>query len=167
MAVELIAGLGLFKSMFDAAKGLKDINDAAIRNAAVIELQEKILAAREQQSALAERVGDLEAQVAEFEAWDAEKQRYELKEFKSGQFAYPLKAEVAGGEPAHMLCANCYSKNQKSILQTEVRDPGRHEVTFCQNCGNELFSPDSGGRSGKHPAVKSREGSWNRARRRR
>ena len=35
MAVELIAGLGLFKSMFDAAKGLKDINDAAVRNAEI------------------------------------------------------------------------------------------------------------------------------------
>ncbi len=52
MAAGLIAGLRLFKTMLDTAKGLKDINDAATRNAAVIELQEHILTAREKQTAL-------------------------------------------------------------------------------------------------------------------
>jgi hypothetical protein len=41
MAAELIAGLGAIKTAFDLAKGLKDIDDATRRNAAVIELQEK------------------------------------------------------------------------------------------------------------------------------
>src|SRR5215831_2322334 len=58
MVGELIAGLGAFKTMFDIAKGLKDINDAATRNAAVIELQEKILIAQAQQAALVEHVGE-------------------------------------------------------------------------------------------------------------
>jgi len=35
---------------FDIAKGLKDIDDAARRNAAVIELQERILSAQQSQS---------------------------------------------------------------------------------------------------------------------
>jgi len=50
---EVFAGLGALKTAFDIAKGLKDIDDAARRNAAVIELQEKILAAREAQSGAA------------------------------------------------------------------------------------------------------------------
>ena len=155
MVSELVTGLGLFKTLLNMAKGLKDMNDASVRNAAVIELQEKILAAREQQSALAERVGDLEKEVARFEAWDADKERYELKEIASGQFAYALKEEASDSEPAHMLCANCYGQNQKSILQIEVRDPGRHKVTFCQRCGWDLFSPGTGGRSEAHlPKVR-------------
>lgn len=60
MAGELIAGLSIFKSLYDSAKALKDINDAAIRNGAVIELQEKILAAREAQAILLERIRELE-----------------------------------------------------------------------------------------------------------
>ena len=64
--------------MLDIAKGLKDINDAAARNLAVIELQEKILAAHTAQAALVERVGELEKEMARFETWDAEKQRYRL-----------------------------------------------------------------------------------------
>jgi hypothetical protein len=47
MAGEIFAGLSAIKTAFDIAKGLKDIDDATRRNAAVIELQEKILAAQE------------------------------------------------------------------------------------------------------------------------
>jgi len=42
MVGEVFAGLGAIKTAFDIAKGLKDIDDAARRNAAVIELQQKI-----------------------------------------------------------------------------------------------------------------------------
>ena len=146
MVAEVIAGLSVFKSALDVAKGLKDINDAATRNAAVIELQETILAAQAQQMVLVERVGELEKEVAGLNAWEAEREHYELKEVASGQLAYVLKEETRSSEPAHMLCANCYSQNQKSILQTEVRNPGRHTVLFCQRCGGELYSPDTGGR---------------------
>jgi hypothetical protein len=118
MVAEFAAGLSAFKTMLDLAKGLRDISDAAARNVAVIELQEKILIAQQTQSALVERVSSLEEQLAELEAWEADKQRYELKEIASGQFAYVLKPETAAGEPAHILCANCYGHNQKSILQT-------------------------------------------------
>jgi hypothetical protein len=56
----IYGGISAFKAAFDIAKGLKDINDAAQRNAAVIELQEKILSAQAAQAALIERVHDLE-----------------------------------------------------------------------------------------------------------
>ena len=41
MVAEIYGGISALKSAFDIAKGLKDIDDAARRNAAVIELQEK------------------------------------------------------------------------------------------------------------------------------
>jgi hypothetical protein len=43
MVGEAFAGLGAIRTDFDIAKGLKDIDDAARRNAAVIELQENPL----------------------------------------------------------------------------------------------------------------------------
>ena len=141
MATELIAGLGLFKSMFDAAKGLKDINDTAIRNAAVIELQEKILAAREQQSALAERVRELEEEVARSKAWDTEKQRYSLVQFAPGAVAYVLKKSEARSEPGHALCANCYERGVKSILQSNG-DPYIDDHAFeCSSCNTAIKTP--------------------------
>src|SRR6185437_11648582 len=118
MVSEVFAGIGAFKSMLDMAKALKDINDATIRNGAVIELQEKILAAREAQSAALERISELEKQVADFETWNADKQKYELKKVAStGALAYMLKPEARGGEPPHWVCTHCYENRKRSILQ--------------------------------------------------
>jgi hypothetical protein len=119
MVGEVFAGLGALKTAFDIAKGLKDIDDATRRNAAVIELQEKILAAREAQSALLDRVSELEEKVASFEKWDTEKERYELKQLipAAPTFAYALKSIAQPPETFHCICATCYQNRVKSILQ--------------------------------------------------
>jgi hypothetical protein len=138
MAGELIAGLGLFKSMLDMAKGLKDINDAAIRNGAVIELQEKILAAREQQSTLLERISDLEKQVAGFEKWETEKKRYYLQEIYPRTFAYSINENARGSEPPHLICAKCYEDHKKVILQ---KSSAVH--LSCPSCKTQIQFKDS------------------------
>jgi Zn finger protein HypA/HybF involved in hydrogenase expression len=117
MVGELFAGIGAFKTMLDLAKRFKDINDATTRNAVAIELQEKILAAQEQQTALVQRVSELEKEMARFETWEAEKKRYSLAQFVPGTVAYILKRSEANGEPGHALCANCYDRGKKSVLQ--------------------------------------------------
>lgn len=134
MVGEILAGLGAFKAMLDVAKGLKDLNDAAARNAVAIDLQEKILTAQEQQSTLIERVRTLEKEMARFEAWDAEKQRYELKKLPPGVHVYSLKAGAANGEPAHDLCANCYQQGKKSILNSDEPNNGITRL-HCPSCG--------------------------------
>jgi hypothetical protein len=127
-------GLGIFKSLLDTAKVLKDASDAAVRNAVAIELQEKILAAQEQQAALLERVSDLETEVASFKAWEAEKQRYDLTDYGGGTFAYALKAEASGSEPPHRICAACYQKGHKSILQNLGGVQNGRERYKCPSC---------------------------------
>lgn len=146
MVGEALTALSAFKTMFDLAKGMKDINDATVRNDIAIELQEKILAAQAQQATLIETVTALENELAKLRAWDADKKRYELREIASGQFAYALKRDTEMGETPHTLCANCFSEGRKSLLQTEIRFPGRHTVFFCQRCDSEMYSPDTGGR---------------------
>jgi hypothetical protein len=146
MAVDLVAGLGIFKSLYDSAKALKDINDATIRNGAIIELQEKILAAREAQTGLLERVGELEKEVASFETWEAEKQKYEMTRLASGAIVYALKAQIQGGEPAHYICANCYEHRQKSVLQIKLANLvaaqhfGAQPTYVCPRCHAEIPS---------------------------
>jgi hypothetical protein len=131
---EIIAGLGALKTAFDTAKTLKHISDAAIRNAAVVELQEKILTAQQTQAALIEEVSSLEKKVAGFEAWEAEKQRYQLTDFGGGTFAFLLKPASSGGEPSHRICANCYQIRQKAILQFSHIGTGQ-EYYDCLCCG--------------------------------
>jgi hypothetical protein len=117
MVAEIYAGLGAFRAMFDMAKGLKNANDAALRNAAVIELQEQILTAQAEQAALIERIGALEKEVAGFEKWDAESQKYELKDLGWNAFAYMLKPDARDGKPPHWVCVPCYGNRKISIVQ--------------------------------------------------
>jgi hypothetical protein len=148
MVGEALAGLSALKTAFDLAKGLKDISDVAIRNAAVIELQEKILSAQRMQSALAEKVMDLEKEVAGLKAWGADKERYQLAEVASGVLAYAIKEAVRGTEPEHHLCPDCYQKGQKSVLQKEYREIGRASLLVCHQCGLDLYV--SGMRRSEH-----------------
>jgi hypothetical protein len=138
MAGELITGLGIFKSLFDIAKGLKDINDVATRNAAVIELQEKIFSAQAAQSALIEKVRESEAEVARLKAWDTEKQRYELKRWGDAAFAYVLKAMEARCEPVHAICTSCYERGAKSILQSNGEIQVHKHAWNCPVCRNSV-----------------------------
>ena len=138
MVADVVAGLGAIKTAFDIAKGLKDIDDAARRNAAVIDLQEKILAAQRAQAALVERIGDLEAKVASFEAWGAQKKRYELKDFGGDTFAYELKQSEAGGEPAHRICPSCYEKQQRHVLQARGRNAFSQDIYRCPGCAHSF-----------------------------
>lgn len=138
MAAEILAGLGAVKAAFDIAKGLKDIDDAARRNTAVIELQEQILSAQQAQSALIERIRDLEKEVAGFAIWETEKKRYKLTDYGGGTFAYELKAEAAEGEPSHRICAACFQKGHKSILQFDFRTSKGQDRYKCPDCKTEF-----------------------------
>jgi Zn finger protein HypA/HybF involved in hydrogenase expression len=133
VVTETIAGLSAIKPAFDMTKALKDINDAAIRNAAVIELQEKLLSAREAQTALLERVSQLEKEVAGFEKWDAEKVKYDLQPVYADTFAYARKPDAGSSEPPHFICANCYEHRKKTILQ---RADAAH--VFCPECKTKI-----------------------------
>jgi len=143
MVTDFLAGLGVFKTIYDSAKSLKDMNDGAIRNGAVIELLEKILSAREAQAALLEKVSALEKEIAAFETGDAEKLRYELKTTGGGGFVYTLKPDAQPPEPPHQICANCYQSRRKSFLQKRGQGVARISgglppTLVCAVCGAEI-----------------------------
>ena len=138
MVAEAIAGLSAIKTAFDLARGLKDIHDAANRNAAVIELQDKILTAQQAQSALIERIRDLEAEVASFESWEAQKNRYKLEKLPPSIFVYTLKPEMASGEPEHHICAKCYEHRKRSILHGMGKEGGI-ETFHCRECDSKFY----------------------------
>ena len=118
MACDVVAGLSVFKTMFGIAKSMRDMNDAVIRNAAVADLCEQIISAQERYTAAVGRVGELGKELVRFETWEVEKRRYELKDMDRGFFAYIPKEGEERGEPPHALCANCYQRGIKSILQS-------------------------------------------------
>lgn len=138
MAGELLTGLSIFKALYDSAKALKDINDATVRNTAVIELSEKILAAREAQATLLDRIRELEEKVSSFETWESEKQRYDLKNLGYGAFAYMLQPGMRGTEPPYWACTNCYGNRRISIIQHTTMKRGEGFGWFCPACKSEI-----------------------------
>ena len=150
--VDLMAIAGLVSSLkaaTDISKTMVGLRDAAMIQSKVIELQGVILAAQQSalsaqsdQFAMLERVRELEKQIAQLEAWDAEKAHYELRELSPGAFAYVLKASAKTGEPPHWLCAACYQHSHKAILQDSGRTPkGRESIYKCPDCKNMVLVP--------------------------
>jgi hypothetical protein len=137
MAVDFMAGIGAFKSMYDAAKALKDMNDATVRNTAVIELQEKILSAREEREAVLRRVDELETELVALKSWQAERERYVLVPLAPNVVAYQEKIDLRDREPSHYLCPNCFGLNKKSFMQQTVRGNTLDRYR-CNTCKEEL-----------------------------
>ncbi len=121
----------------NAAKALRDMDNAMARNTAVIELQGQILAAQEDYAKLRQTVSALEAEVAQLKAWEAEKAKYELKMLETGAAVYMLKPEERGSEPPHWLCPNCYAHGKKGFLQPTGAHLGRNWMYKCAQCSSQ------------------------------
>lgn len=133
MAGEMIGAYTGFKFLLDSTKALIEMNSRVERNTAVLALHKEIFAAQEVQNALTTKVRELEEQVRNFETWNAEKERYELKEMVPGFMARSVKDSMRGGGPAHLLCANCFEKRAKGHLR--VRENQYHTEFKCDLCG--------------------------------
>jgi hypothetical protein len=136
----IASAIGSIKAAGDIAKAITGLRDAQTIQAKVIELQQVILsaqtsalAAQSDQFTLLQQIRELEAKMAKLEAWEAEKKRYQLRDFGGRTFAYELKPQEANGEPIHRICANCYQKGHKSILQFSARSSGQ-DYYDCHEC---------------------------------
>lgn len=106
------------------AKKLVGVRDFNLLGEAVLKLQGEImsaqaaaLTAQSDQFTLLQQIRELERRVADFEAWETEKKRYELVELFGRSLAYVVKESMRGAEPLHYLCPTCYQKRQKSLMQ--------------------------------------------------
>lgn len=146
--VDLAIGAAIsgLKTAAEIAGGFVKLRDEAMIQAKVIELQSVILTAQGnaltaqgEQFSLLDAKRELEAKIAELEAWEREKKRYELKDVGNGCFAYVLKLDAAGTEPPHSICANCYQQGRKSILHRFHISIGHAVALQCHACGSEMI----------------------------
>ena len=146
--VDMAAVVGFAQSIraaLDITKAMKDVNDANMIQTKTFELTREIMAAQSYameavaaQSALIDRILELEASVASFEAWERQKDRYELKRYEPGVFLYDLKPSMANGEPAHCICPKCYEHKKRSILHGTSLFQGR-ETLMCHECSGQFI----------------------------
>lgn len=140
MVSEIAAGLGALKSAYDLAKGMIDLKNATDINKVIYDIQKQLLEAQSQYSALMSRNKELEDESMQMKNWEADKQRYQLKELPPGIFVCVTKVGMEGSEPTHHICANCYNKNIKSLLHNLGSGNGLTRWK-CYECG---FDENSG-----------------------
>lgn len=142
------SAISSLKTAGDIAKALVGLHDAQAIQSKVIELngiilsaQQGALAAQSDQFTLLERVRNLEAQIVKLEAWNAEKNRYELTEVGTGVFTHVLKASMKGAQPIHCICSECFERGHKSVLQWAGNLYG--SVTLkCPKCKTEITASE-------------------------
>jgi hypothetical protein len=140
-----------FKVAIDLAKGIQALNTSTeVRQKtselldAVVDARFKLLEASDTQAALLEHVKELEQQITDFENWNREKERYQLKDIDRGAFAYVHKPGMENGEPPIWLCQTCFEKRHKSPLQfrnqqtTNSGGRGLHSTWGCNSCRAEV-----------------------------
>ena len=132
--------------VLNMAKAMLSIRDQATIQEKVVELTSEIMTAQQNaiaavaaQSALIDRVADLEKQIVEMETWETEKLRYQLREAsRIGTYAYVLRSAMSDGEPAHYLCVECYHKRKKTILQGVPDLERGFRVYHCSVCRTKI-----------------------------
>jgi hypothetical protein len=148
MIAETISALTGIKVAMDIAKGVSSLKTETEINQAIIDIQRALLDAqagafedRQAIAKLTDEIMDLTKQLAAKADWNKEKERYVLTESEKGTFFYQLKVHSANGEVLHKVCATCFEKGGKSILQT-IRKARGGEVVQCQTCEKDIKLSD-------------------------
>jgi hypothetical protein len=117
----------------------------------VLAAQRGAITAQANESALLQEIDKLKKRVAELEASERDKERYQLVALAPNVMAYALKESARGSETPHLVCANCFNAGKKSLLNQVTRGE-RIDVFLCNNCGERL-SIHKGGSSRPSRAI--------------
>lgn len=96
--------------------GRKDKVDPEIKKG-IVDLLDKLLEAQQTNLALQEKLALLDAELHAMQAAQDDLERYVLTRTPGGALVYALRDPGHAAEPAHTLCANCYTGGKKSVLQ--------------------------------------------------
>jgi hypothetical protein len=138
----LASSLKITGDMAKAAVGLRDAE--AMRSkviefqSAILDAQHLVFSANEERTALIDRVGALEKELASMKEWNTGKGQYQLESVDAGKFAYVPKPVVGSTEPPHWLCTHCFENRKKSILQCQT-EAGRDNVWICPSCSMKIL----------------------------
>lgn len=123
----------LIKAKVDTATTEKAIE----LQSSIISLQSDLMTIQSQNQALLTAKNELEQRLNWIESWNAQAENYKLEEITSGVFVMASQPSENDSTPPHWLCANCYQKKQKSILQYNG-NPSDGVHYFCPNCKNDV-----------------------------
>lgn len=137
--------IGIAKGATDTAKDIKalidkpDVDTTAAKQL-IADLLDRLIRLQSEQIAMKGALLDLEKEQRRIDRFQTEAVRYALTRTEQGSLVYELDQAKANGDPPHCICANCYEKQVKSILQ-----PVAHNTLTCGQCGGTFYKPDGRG----------------------
>lgn len=144
------SALSGLKTAADIALGIGKLNTMVEVQAKAIELQQILLSvqssalnAQAEQFSLIQTIRELEKEVAEIKAWQAQKLRYKLVSPWDGTLVYALTQESAQSEPPHWLCTMCFEAGGKGFYSSQNKS--NRLLLICDKCKGELQTQYRGG----------------------
>ncbi|CAA0128951.1 Uncharacterised protein [Starkeya nomas] len=147
-------GFGLINSGIDTGKALvasiKKLTGAVDQemrndlNLKIGDLIDTMQRMRDEFALLRDRFADLERENAQLREFEIDRENYVLEAIGPHSTAYVRKTAGASNEAHPHLCAHCFDRKEKSILQFEKHD-ARTDVLKCHACGSTVhISADRG-----------------------
>jgi hypothetical protein len=130
--VELLSTAKSLSNYDELVAAVSDVN-SKLMNATTTALE-----SQEVQSNLLSRIRELETELVNVAGWEAQTERYVLHTLAPERFAYALKPDATNREPFHLLCANCFTKRQKALLQLRNHNKVGRWYS-CHNCRAEIY----------------------------
>jgi hypothetical protein len=129
----LQSALGLGKAIMD----VKDVAESQTKliefNGAIIDAQQKIMSAQQEQASLLRQIEDLKEELASQNRFSEDTANYSRTEFAPGIFAV-IDSDFDGKlVNAHKYCCSCFEKQCKSTLQQFNISVGRNIGLKCPN----------------------------------
>ncbi|MEH6435803.1 hypothetical protein [Massilia sp. DD77] len=142
--------LGMAKTFIQVGNSV-EVNSVALDlNMKMLELLDRLQDARATESALAQKIQELERELRESEVFQSELENYLLFSPWPGAFVYARKRSLVGAQYPHYLCTNCVEGRVKSILQA-VDTPKGWLNYKCPRCSLELQTGSRGGVAPYYP----------------
>ena len=138
------ASLGALNGAADISQKLKDIfgtekPDLVASKQLVLELLNSLVDAQMNHIKVERLLADLQEQLNAADRFANEAARYELATTDMGGRVYALKKDDPSDEPAHEICADCYERSKKRILQPS---PDQRCMLVCNTCGAKIRKDD-------------------------
>lgn len=144
----LMTAVGAFSAVTKGLQSLKDLATSGDAQAKISDLYGIIISGQAiafednlKQRALLETIEELKDQIRAMEAWDSEKQRYQLARPWMGAVVYALKKSASNNEPPHWICTNCYNDGKKSLLNYTPTASRADKQTLICRCKTIVASP--------------------------
>jgi DNA-directed RNA polymerase subunit RPC12/RpoP len=137
------------KAMYDGVKTLIDQDEQLQANQHLHELLSlantakfEAMELQDRCSALRREAEQLNQELVKLRNWfEDEKPKYQLHELAPNALVYALKPVEQPSGPTHYLCAHCYNRSIKSILQADGHT-GFERKLVCHECGSFVLYRD-------------------------